>query len=326
MSRIEIYFLMDKRGVPRYIGRAQDAKARLGQHWKNCDLTGQWWNPKNLWLRSLRACPEMMVFAVVEEESNQKEDWPFIEDARNVWPGMLTNREPIPIPEPEMELFDRLAKADDPKFNIAAFHEEKKNNQRKAVSAPARARMLRLSADPEYRAKVEAAASAAIKRLAATDPEYRAKLQELGSATMRKLWANPEFAAKVNAALSAARNANWSDPEYQAKMSANTKKQWEDADYHARMSGIARETRLRNWSDPEFRAKMLKAFEKRGDIQREQKENGAVTVPSIWDMDGDTRHRHYELRHPGTTTKDGHTAGHREKAQDHIHGRRKGQR
>ena len=158
---VYIYALPDGRGYIRYIGRSPNPDARLRTHWNDRDLGGDlheelWWHPKNMWLRTLKTCPEMRILAIVEETGGHEDD-KFIIAYRKAFPGKLTNKSPLPIPAPERELAKRLAAADDPDFDWESFQAEKRPENRPEWTANNREMLRRRNADPEFQEKVHTA-------------------------------------------------------------------------------------------------------------------------------------------------------------------------
>ena len=187
-----------------------------------------------MWLRTLPECPEMFILKTLPDawpkcpEVNAVET-AYILAARREWPGRMLNVLPWP-PEgsPEFDVWDEMARLDDPNF----VRSEEYLSQTELVKA--------LWDDPEFRAMKSASVKAQwadpefhaeqTARLKAQwdDPKYRA----IKSAEMKALWDDPEFRAMKLAGL----KAQWDDPEFRAMQLAATKARWEDPEFRARQS------------------------------------------------------------------------------------------
>ena len=192
-------------------------KAGWALNWLYRDHPDSWWRPASMWLRTLAECPEICILDTLPDawpnspEVNAAET-EYILAAREEWPGRILNILPYP-PEgsPEWDVWDEMARADDPNFV----------RSEEFPSISERTRIL--WTDPEFRAKHRAAMDDMW-----ADPEYRATQ----STRAKALNADPEFRAKQKAAVSAL----WDDPEFREMASMKAKARWADPEYRARLS------------------------------------------------------------------------------------------
>lgn len=211
MSQVFIYALLHDCGLPRYIGRSIRPEKRLREHWNSrVDERSYWYgHPLCVWLRLRSEPPAMRVIAVVELQRNRREDWPFIIAAREAFPGKLVNLHPVLANDaPEWDLFDRLARWENPDFNINAFRAQVQHDNRLARSDRLREKWQ----DPEFDQARRAGHSDYW-----ADPEHKAAQSERATRV---------FSNIPREVRSAALKRRWEDPAYRMTRSEQAKAQW----------------------------------------------------------------------------------------------------
>lgn len=180
------------------------------------------------------------------------------------------------------------AAMDSPAMREKLSQAAKEHSKRPGVSEERSARMRRLWADPEYRAKIMEA------RREAMTPQLRARIGEVSrgrkasartkaklAEVSRKRWTDPAFRAK----MSASRQGRKMSTEAKAKIAEAARRQWADSEARARVvegmrksvddpaAKASRRASLRSrWADPEFKARMAEAARRREAAKRVRRE------------------------------------------------------